>query len=317
MKKEIKRQVNRTAKEILFYSLIMVGVTFIYTMIKSAVTLMDQKNTASAEQIMEAVQKNVMEQAGWLSIAGVAVGILYLAFRHRKDDCIREMNRQKNKMDFYILLQILSVFMSCQVLFTAAAALCEAVLNPMGYTLSGAAQSASALSSTFSMFLYTTLIGPISEELVFRGFVMKSLLPYGKGLAIVVSSVLFGVIHGNFLQGFFAVGAGLVLGYTAVEYSLRWSIVIHILNNMVFSELLGRFTGQLPESAQMLIEIGISALFFAAACVILIRNRKKAGIWTKANRPGKRACLYAFTSVWMILFMILGFLTALDGVKPI
>lgn len=158
-------------------------------------------------------------------------------------------------------LRIFCVFMSCQVIFMAAAALAEAALNPLGYTLAEAAQNATAISGTLPLFLYTALVGPVAEEVVFRGFIMDRLLPYGKGFAIVLSAVLFGVMHGNFLQGLFAFGAGLVFGYVAVEYSLKWSALIHVINNMVFSDLLGRVTKQLPETARSAVEYGIALAF--------------------------------------------------------
>lgn len=146
---------------------------------------------------------------------------------------------------------------------------------------------------------------------------MDRLLPYGKGFAIVLSAVLFGVMHGNFLQGLFAFGAGLVFGYVAVEYSLKWSVVIHVINNMVFSDLLGRVTKQLPETARSAVEYGIALAFFAAACVILFRKRNEIRGWWQENRPEKRYWVYAFTAVWMILFIIMEICVAMDGVGRI
>ena len=50
------------------------------------------------------------------------------------------------------------------------------------------------------------------EEMVFRGYVLQALRPHGDGMAIVVSALLFGLMHGNVLQIPFAFLIGLVLG---------------------------------------------------------------------------------------------------------
>lgn len=312
----IKKQVNQTARNTLIYYVILAGLTVALLIGQGAMAAAGAAGTP-AGQMAEELGQNIQRYAGGLSIAGTAAGLLFLRFRYRRKGCLAEMWQTRKKMEAGRFLQIFCVFMSCQAVFMAAAALAETVLNPLGYTLTEAAQNASAVSTTASMFLYTALIGPVAEELVFRGFVMKSLLPYGKGFAVVVSAVLFGAIHGNFLQGLFAAGSGLVFGYVAVEYSLKWSILIHILNNMVFSDLLGRLTKLLPETAQAAVEYGITLGFFLAACVILFQNKSKIRRWWRDSRPGKRCFLYAFTSIWVILFCAMQFLVALDGVGRI
>ena len=134
--------------------------------------------------------KSVRAHAGILSIAGTAAGLLFLFFRYRKRGSLKRMWQERKEMKLPAFLRIF-----CQVIFMAAAALAEAALNPLGYTLAEAAQNATAISGTLPLFLYTALVGPVAEEVVFRGFIMDRRLPYGKGFAIVLSAVLFGVMH--------------------------------------------------------------------------------------------------------------------------
>ena len=129
-----------------------------------------------------------------------------------------------------------------------------------------------------------------------------------------LSTIQVAITMAGFLQGAFAVGAGLVFGYVAVEYSIGWSILIHVLNNLVFSDLLGRLAGALPETAGALLEYGVSGAFFLAACVILVRRRKKLVLWWRQNRPPRRYWLWAFTTFWVILFLLMETVVALDGV---
>ena len=72
----------------------------------------------------------------------------------------------------------------------------------------------------------------ILEELVFRGCVLRVLRPYGDGFAIVISAVLFGLMHGNIRQIPFALIVGLILGWLyVVTNSIWWPMAVHFINN--------------------------------------------------------------------------------------
>ena len=125
------------------------------------------------------------------------------------------------------------------------------------------------------MFLYTAVFAPVGEELIYRGLVMPLLQRYGKGFAIVTSALLFGGMHANLFQMPFAFLTGLVLGYTAAEFSLRWAILLHLLNNLVFGELLGRAMGYLSPAAQDYLYRGINNFYFAYAAFWLLHRREQ------------------------------------------
>lgn len=59
------------------------------------------------------------------------------------------------------------------------------------------------------------LISPITEEIVFRGLVFNRMRRYYPTMvAIVMSGVLFGVYHGNLVQGVYGGCMGILLAYT-------------------------------------------------------------------------------------------------------
>ena len=314
MKKQIRKMTNRTAGYIFFYNLIMIAVMFGAIVIMTIAAMAGAGAEQAADRAEGALGQDMDALLGTLSIAGVCGGLLFLGIASCRTGLLRELFQRDRKMDAGRFFRIFCVLMACQMIFTVAAFLAELALNPFGLTLKEAAESASAVSTDLPMFLYAGLVGPVAEELVFRGFVLRRLLGGGKGFAIVLSAVLFGAMHGNFLQGAFAVGAGLVFGYVAVEYSIGWSILIHVLNNLVFSDLLGRLAGALPETAGALLEYGVSGAFFLAACVILVRRREKLVLWWRQNRPPRRYWLWAFTTFWVILFLLMETVVALDGV---
>lgn len=93
------------------------------------------------------------------------------------------------------------------------------------------------ISSTMSvaMTLYAILLGPVCEELLFRGITFgaakKVMHVY---YAIIVQAIMFGAFHMNKLQGIYAFVLGLGLGYIMYLYdSLILTIIIHILYNLI------------------------------------------------------------------------------------
>ena len=82
--------------------------------------------------------------------------------------------------------------------------------------------------------LTTAVIPGIFEELLFRGAVLTRLRPYGKGVSVVISAVLFGLMHQNAGQFLYATAAGLVLGWITVQTgSVVCAMVCHFFNNAV------------------------------------------------------------------------------------
>ncbi|MBO6303222.1 MAG: CPBP family intramembrane metalloprotease [Ruminiclostridium sp.] len=89
-----------------------------------------------------------------------------------------------------------------------------------------------SIVSAWGMFFMLVVIAPLFEEFMFRGLVLNELRPYGSGLAIFVSGVMFGVFHGNFQQCFYTAAAGIAMGYIAyVTGSLVPTTVIHMIMN--------------------------------------------------------------------------------------
>ena len=79
-----------------------------------------------------------------------------------------------------------------------------------------------------------TVVPAVVEEFAFRGVIMGSMKKYGSGFAVIASSVLFGLMHGNIVQIPFATALGLVLGYvTVMTGSIVPAMIIHFLNNLV------------------------------------------------------------------------------------
>lgn len=83
--------------------------------------------------------------------------------------------------------------------------------------------------------LVVGILAPISEEFIFRGMIFETLCHYTKPWAAgVVSALMFGVYHGNLVQGVYAFCIGCMLAFFCKRYgSLLAPIVAHITANVV------------------------------------------------------------------------------------
>lgn len=83
-------------------------------------------------------------------------------------------------------------------------------------------------------FIFTVLLAPFLEELVFRKQLIDRLGRYGEKTAIVFSALTFGLIHMNLFQFFYAFGLGLILAYIYTRTRmLRYCVIIHMVINFL------------------------------------------------------------------------------------
>ncbi|MBE6015935.1 MAG: CPBP family intramembrane metalloprotease [Lachnospiraceae bacterium] len=79
------------------------------------------------------------------------------------------------------------------------------------------------------------IIAPIAEELCFRGLVFRRFMPVvGRWPAILLSSICFGVIHGNLVQFVFGFAVGIFLAHF---YYYGRNIIIPIVAHMAVNLL--------------------------------------------------------------------------------
>ena len=80
----------------------------------------------------------------------------------------------------------------------------------------------------------TAIIPALTEEFAFRGIVFGMLKKYGDGFAVLVSSLMFGIMHGNFDQMPFAFLVGLALAIIRVNTKSIWLCsLVHCINNLI------------------------------------------------------------------------------------
>lgn len=120
-------------------------------------------------------------------------------------------------------------------------------------------------------FILVVFIAPISEEFIFRAVIFnkaKRIMSFTG--ANILQSVLFGVMHGNIIQGVYAFALGLLIG---IVYEKRQSIMVPIFLHMVFnlsSVLISTIPESLFESYKYVgITLSLLAIIIAIPAIII------------------------------------------------
>lgn len=304
-RKGVKRYFSTTGWALLIYYAIMNVSVIGFMVIEIVVELMQEVVSGDFAAIESAVMDSA--ESAWGYFLAAAVGFVILLIwkkpRYLKEEIFAKGAPMKTG-DFFI---ILCIFLSGQTVFQLGASALELLLNAFGYTISEGMESLQTDPDNFSMFLYAGILAPITEEILFRGLIQRTMLPFGKKFAILVSALTFGLFHGNLIQTPYAFAVGLVLGYVAAEYNILWAMVLHMINNLVLGDLLYRFLGSFPDDTVNMIIWGIILAFTVAAVILMIIKRKQIASYLRAERiNGAYLKCYFSCAGTIVLLVIMG-----------
>lgn len=90
-----------------------------------------------------------------------------------------------------------------------------------------------ALTGSFPIVLISIgILVPIMEEIIFRYGIGYNLYKINPKYGLIISSIIFGIMHGNLIQSLYAFILGLIFAYVdEKEESLLPSIIMHITIN--------------------------------------------------------------------------------------
>lgn len=155
----------------------------------------------------------------------------YLIHKSKKRNNISVAYRFNKIKTNHIPYVIILGFMGCLFSIGLSNLLDLASLNPkMTETLSKLVVNNSIIITLLSV----GLIGPVCEEIVFRGSIFKNLSEkLSIKWAIILQAILFSAYHMNLVQAFPTLVLGLVTGFVVYYTNSIWSgIIVHILNNL-------------------------------------------------------------------------------------
>ncbi len=145
--------------------------------------------------------------------------------------------------------------------------------------VTGGAEIISPADPSTSVLYYAgiTLFPAIFEEFAFRGIIMQSLRRFGDGFALIVSAILFSLVHVNLEQMPNAFLLGIVIGYFVIYTGSIWTgVLMHFVNNTMVL-LIIRFAAPMDETMQAAVMLTTYAFYLIAGIASILFVTKNNG----------------------------------------
>lgn len=154
--------------------------------------------------------------------------------------------------------------------------------------------------------LYICILGPILEEIIFRGIVLNTIKKYGAFTAIIFTSIIFSMFHLNLVQFMTPLLLGILLAFVTIKTeSTVPAIIIHIFNNTIATLITF-----LSEYSQVLSTIISTCIIFLGIFALIIfinkykNDFKKLMIEDKKIFSFGKKIKYCFVNTWSIGYII-------------
>ena len=157
------------------------------------------------------------------------------------------------------------------------------------------------------VILSTAITPALVEEFLMRGSVLGGIKGFGEDVAVIISAVMFGLMHGNFVQMPFAFIVGLILAIAVIKTGSLWTgVAIHFINNFM-SVLLGEF---LPLGDSVFLNSAVTAGYFMISLtlgfvgILMLKGRSKEALSLSAGEltaSFKEKLIWFFTSPLIII----------------
>jgi membrane protease YdiL (CAAX protease family) len=176
-------------------------------------------------------------------------------------------------------------------------------------------------SGVILVIIAVAVVPALVEEFAMRGVIMGGLRPFGKGFAIAMSALVFGMMHGNFVQLPFAFVMGIFLGYAAIKSGSIWvAVVIHLVNNLtaVALEYIFDAVGK-PETQSVFISVYFAICFLCFFIGLVLTGKNSEDFWKREPTDRsitlkEQVCIFLFSPVTilnavMTFFMCLAYVS--------
>lgn len=275
------------------YSVIIGDVIFLF--IKNILSSKEVARDASIEFIMNSDFKQPMNKA-YMTLIQYLIYILVFGLWYYKAFCKPEImvntknSKANNAADnSYLkttlgymrdkLLTIKTIYLviagyMAQLMVDGILTLVEPYFKDLFANYGKMVDSLIGVSSSWVLLFAVIFVAPIGEELVFRGVIQHyGFKNFAPAFAIGLQGLIFGLYHGNIIQGIYAFFMGVVLGFVAHKLgSIIYSMVLHISVNaslLLVPEVLYDTT------PRTIITTIISGIAFAGMIWLTVNNKSK------------------------------------------
>ena len=167
---------------------------------------------------------------GLIVLAVDAIGFPFIWLLMRS---VPKMKIEQHKLSFS---QWFGYLMMTEGLIIIGSLVGSTIHSVLTQPFGGSTSTASSLMENSNVLLRCLVVGvgaPVFEELIFRKVLIDRTIKYGEYTSIVLSGIMFGLLHGNFQQFFFAALVGMLFAYVYIRTGrIRYSIYLHMAINL-------------------------------------------------------------------------------------
>lgn len=219
-------------KSFFFILIIMTALSFVMQIVINIVA-------SSTGQDVEAISSsNLMTIISGI-ISPLVFIVFYFVYNKYKKVSNRVALSDGQKISLLPISIALVLAIICIFLFTPFVNLVDYGFWSMGYYVENTIPMQELMTTSGAYFgigvLIYVILPAISEELIFRGLIQKSLSTKLTGFAtIMMTTFLFVLVHGSLNQTVYQFLVGIMLSYLVyVGGSVVYSIILHMLNNFL------------------------------------------------------------------------------------
>ena len=317
-----KRSIRKNAERVGFVLLLAVGLqvlaVFADVLVGMLASGFQEVAVSVALQDQEMTAYLLVTMAEYIFYMGVPVLVGWLLFRKRDVTILPH-----RKTDASLGIGLILLGLGMMVIANIIGSYILTMLESIGISAGDMPEMQDGTVPTLLLNIVAVGILPgVLEELLFRGVVLQGLRPAGDGVALVFSSLMFGLMHGTLYQIPFAFILGLVFGYIVLKTgNILWTMLLHVINNTL-SVLMEFWLWNVSDEETgkwYLLFFAVEALLgMIGAAVLMMRDRTRvppigdrvSSYLTKRQR--RRA---AYSAVTVIIFIVIMGLVTLTNVQ--
>lgn len=197
-----------------------------------------------------------MSVAGWTNYAltQFAIALVVVLYGQiRKLDLVSVLKlRPSRSWKQYLLLPVIAIF--CVITFLPLSMLFNEFLGVCGYPVSAVYSiDFSSVGAYFLALFLMALLPAICEELLCRGMLLQGLSTKSIPFGVLMSALLFSLMHANPMQTVHQFCLGVVLAIIAlISGSIIPCMIVHFLNNFITLTV----SAYLPEIDRLIADLG-------------------------------------------------------------
>lgn len=262
----------------------------------------------------DVTMRDMIATAGYYALFLILPMGVYVARHRGLSDALRLNPMPFSSMLMAVLMGLVSVYAA-----SALGTLWSLALDALGFEAWEVSIEVGTERDLALAVLTTAALPAVCEELLFRGFVFSAWESRGTSFAIALSSVLFGLIHGNLYGLPVYVMVGAISAYMVFAFDTLYAgMVYHTVYNSALLMLSHVLSGMSEEAAASVSDASLASaalvqlllsgmLLFALLSAIHVRRRQSDIIpFLRARKPVRlRDKLMLAAVVAVMLFTLL------------